>query len=163
MIRVMNKIKDIFSKDNDIVSVADAKVMDIENVKDKVFSNKLMGEGIAFEIKGNIVNICAPISGELITIFPTGHAFGIRSNSGIEILVHIGLDTVESKGNGFTILAKQGNIVKKNTPIVKVNYELLRKKYDMTTILVVTNSNEYKVKFKKQGEVELGNIIGKYE
>lgn len=92
-------------------------------------------------------------------MFPTGHAFGLTLNNSVELLVHIGINTVESNGEGFTTLKKQGDVVKAGQPIVKVNQKVLSKKYDMPVMLIVTNPNGQEFKFKDPGAIELGSSI----
>lgn len=145
--------------DNEIIAIADAKQVPIETVKDEVFAQKMMGDGIAFELKSE--TICAPVSGTLTVLFPTGHAFGITTADGVELLCHIGINTVESKGEGFKILSKQGNAVKAGDPIVKADLKALSKKYDMTTMLIVTNANGKTVAFSEPQEVTRGQVVGK--
>ena len=79
-------------QEDGIVALAKARMFPIEEVKDQVFSQKLMGDGVAFELEED--QVCAPVSGELTAMFETGHAFGILTKDGMEVLVHIGIDTV---------------------------------------------------------------------
>ena len=111
--------------EDEILSIAKGRMFPLEEVKDEVFSKKMMGEGVAFELGED--QVCAPATGELTALFPTGHAFGIRRKDGVELLVHIGIDTVELNGEGFTIQAKQGDKVTAGDPIVKVDRALDRK------------------------------------
>lgn len=93
-------------------------------------------------------------------MIPTGHAFGITMKSGVALLVHIGVNTVKENGNGFTILKKQGDSVKAGDPIVTVNLKQLRKKYDMSTMLIVTDTNGHEVKMETVPFVTRGQGIG---
>lgn len=86
-----------------------------------------MGNGVAFKILGNTIS--SPCDGELTAVFPTGHTFGLTRSDGVEVLVHIGIDTVYLNGEGFTILSKQGDEVKCGEPIIKLNLDLLKKKH----------------------------------
>lgn len=145
--------------ENDIVSIAKGRMFPLEEVKDEVFSKKMMGEGAAFELGED--QVCAPASGELTALFPTGHAFGIRRKDGVELLVHIGIDTVELSGEGFTIQAKQGDKVKAGDPIVKVDRALVSGKgYDLSTMLLVTDPKDKDIQFTGYGEIEKGVKIG---
>ncbi len=90
-----------------IVAPADGEMFAIEDVKDDVFSQKILGEGVAFRYEGDSVTICAPADGILSVMFPTGHAFGITMANGVELLIHIGIDTVSAKGDGFQVLGKE--------------------------------------------------------
>ncbi|MBQ9154757.1 MAG: PTS glucose transporter subunit IIA, partial [Solobacterium sp.] len=88
-----------------IVSPVNGTAIDISMVNDPVFSQKMMGDGIAFELKEEKAVICAPADGVLSVLFPTGHAFGVTADNGAELLVHIGINTVESEGKGFRVLS----------------------------------------------------------
>lgn len=100
------------------ISPAKGTLVNLEDVPDEIFSNKVLGDGFAIDItEGQIVS---PISGTLETVFPTGHAFGIK-NSDTEILIHVGIDTVSLEGEGFEVLVKQGDTIKQGDPLVNVN------------------------------------------
>lgn len=138
-------------ENNKITSLGNGQLIPIENVKDEMFAQKMLGDSIAFEFKGNNVDIFSPCNGELSVLFPTGHAFGITSEDGVEILVHIGVNTVNNKGVGFKLLdKKQGDKVKAGDPIVSVDFDKLSKTYDMSTMLIITNSNDLKINFKRK-------------
>lgn len=118
-----------------IVAPVDGDLILLENVPDEMFSQKIMGDG--FAVKPENGSVVAPISGVAETVFPTGHAVGITTKDGIECIVHIGLDTVELNGDGFTPLIKQGAKVKAGQPIVKFDKELLEEKgYELVTMVV---------------------------
>lgn len=120
----------------------DGEYLALEHVPDPVFSQKMMGDGIAIVGCGEIVS--APIDGILTLVAETKHAFGILDDNGIELMVHVGLDTVQLKGTGFTVLAKLGEHVKQGTPILKLdlNY-LLTQKVNLITPIIVLNSQEH--------------------
>lgn len=99
-----------------IYSPADGTVMDLSDVPDPVFSQKMMGEGIAVEPSSG--EIVSPAEGEVIQIFHTKHAVGIRTRSGIELLIHVGLETVNMNGEGFTAHIKEGDKVKVGDPLI---------------------------------------------
>ncbi|MDO5551270.1 MAG: PTS glucose transporter subunit IIA [Lachnospiraceae bacterium] len=94
----------------------------MEDVPDPVFSQKIMGDGFAVELTAGEVK--APLSGQIAAAFPTGHAFGIRTKNGLEVLLHIGIDTVSLEGKGFQVKVKEGDFVKQGDilVIVDVNY-----------------------------------------
>lgn len=146
----------------DITAIADGEIIDITKVNDEVFSQKLLGESTAMKFQGKDTVLCAPVDGSLSVMFPTGHAFGISGNNGAELLVHIGINTVEAEGKGFTPLKKQGTKVKAGEPVVRVNFDELSKRYDMSTMLIVTNSAEHPVVFKNFGQVQSGAVIGTF-
>jgi len=147
------------ASDEDIVAVADGKMIPLEEVKDEVFAQKMMGDGVAFELKGDV--IYAPCNGTLAAAFPTGHAFGLVMKDGVELLIHIGINTVNSNGDGFQVLAKQGQEVLAGTPLVKVDLKKLKASYDMTTMLIVTGANEKEIRFIDYGDVTKGQKINK--
>lgn len=144
--------------DDDIVAISDAQLVHIEDVNDETFSKKMIGDGVAFKLDNDFV--CAPANGTLETMFPTGHAFGILTNEGVEILIHIGLETVNLKGDGFDVLVKQGEKVRAGQPIVRVDREKIQKEgYDLTTMLVITNANNQTINLKSDGDVKIGDKL----
>lgn len=146
--------------DDEIVAIADGKLFDLSQVKDKMFAQKVMGDGVAFQFSGDEVTLCSPANGVLSALFPTGHAFGVTMKNGTELLVHCGIDTVDAKGDGFTLLSKkQGDTVKAGDPIVKVDLKKVGKKYDMSTMLICTNGDEHPLTFSKPKIVSLGESI----
>ena len=146
--------------DEAIVALADGKIFDITEVSDPVFAQKMMGDGIAFKFEGNKTVLCAPANGTLTVLFPTGHAFGITANNGVEILVHCGIDTVNANGDGFKLQSKkQGDTVKAGDPIVRVDLKKLSANYDMSTMLIVTNANGKEISFVEPKEVKRGESV----
>lgn len=120
-----------------IVACVDGTCISVDKVKDEVFSQKLMGDGFAIIPSSNL--IVSPSSGRVEVVFPTGHAIGIKTTNGVEVLVHIGIDTVNLNGEGFQTLVKQGSKVKAGQPIVKLDVELIKEKgYDLTTMTIFT-------------------------
>ena len=99
-----------------VLAPLDGKVVELENVPDEVFAQKMAGDGVAIDPSGEVA--VAPISGTLAVLFPGGHAFGISTEDGVELIVHIGLDTVELKGEGFENIATEGQAVQAGVPIV---------------------------------------------
>lgn len=143
--------------DTSIVAIANGEMIPLEKVNDEVFAQKIMGDGIAFCLFDGIIS--SPANGNLTAVFPTGHAFGITMENGIELLVHIGINTVENKGKGMEVMVKQGQKVKAGDTLVKVNLDELKKHYDMTTMLIVTNTNGKKIMFKNPDKVTRGEVI----
>lgn len=115
-------------------------VKKIEDVPDPVFSQKMMGDGIAIEpTDGEVVS---PVDGEIVQFFHTRHAIGIRSNTGLEILIHVGLDTVTMNGEGFTGHVKEGDKVKAGDKLISFDLELIKEKATSTiTPVVITNGD----------------------
>ena len=146
--------------DDAIVAVADGKLIDITTVPDPVFAQKMMGDGVAFKFDADSMTICAPANWNLTVLFPTGHAFGVTMKNGVELLVHIGINTVEANGDGFKVLNfKQGDEVKAGDPIVTVDFKKLGAKYDMSTMLIVTNANGQTITFRQPGDVKRGESV----
>ena len=101
----------------DVLAPLDGTVVELENVPDEVFAQKMVGDGLAIDPSGEVA--VAPVSGVLVKLFPGGHAFGIEADGGVELIVHLGLDTIELKGEGFEKLAVEGQVVSAGTPIVR--------------------------------------------
>lgn len=107
--------KDPEIKKAEFVSPATGKIIPIEQVEDETFASKILGDGFAVELTDG--EVIAPFDGEVTAAFPTGHAYGLKREDGLECLIHIGLDTVELNGAGFDVKVKQGQL------LVKVNLE----------------------------------------
>lgn len=147
-------------KENVIVAPFDGEMFSITEVKDPVFAQKMMGDGVALKSTKDKITVCAPASGQLEVLFNTGHAFGIALDNGVKVLVHIGLDTVNAKGGGFKILnKKQGDNVKALEPIVEVDLAKLAKDYDTTVMVVVTDAAGKLITFKNPMTVALGDSL----
>lgn len=153
------EVNTVVCSDDEFVAVANGTLIPLESVSDPAFASKMMGDGIAIELSEG--TICAPCNGTLDVAYPTGHAFGITRNDGVEILIHIGVNTVESNGKGFEVLVTQGQTVKAGDPLVKVDLKSLSKKYDMITMLIVTDPNEKEISFIDCQEVKKGQVISK--
>lgn len=126
---------------NDVVAPAKGKLINIEEVSDLTFSKKLLGDGFAIKPYGG--TIVSPIDGEIIMIFPTAHAFGVKRKDGLEVLIHVGIDTVELKGKGFDKLVKQGDKVFAGDVCVKVDLETIEGNgYDSTIMTIFTSGLE---------------------
>ena len=100
----------------EVLAPLDGTVVDLESVPDEVFAQKMAGDGVAIDPSGRVA--VAPVTGDLVKLFPGGHAFGISTSEGVELIVHIGLDTVELKGEGFENIATEGQAVQAGVPIV---------------------------------------------
>ena len=147
-------------KDFDIVAIADGELVDVSQVQDEVFSQQMMGKSIAFQFQKDKVTLCSPANGTLETLFPTGHAFGVKRNDGVEILIHCGVDTVSANGDGFTLLKKkQGDPILAGEPIVEVDMKKLSALYDMSTMLIITNDNGQTIEFIDPQSVVLGQSV----
>ncbi|MDN3018856.1 PTS glucose transporter subunit IIA [Paenibacillus sp. BSR1-1] len=131
----------------------EGEIIPITEVPDQVFSQKMMGDGFGIvPSKGTVVS---PVDGEIMNVFPTKHAIGIKSNQGYEILIHIGLDTVNLKGEGFTLLVEEGQKVTKGQEILKFDLDFLKKSVpSVVTPVIFTNLTKLNV--KKQGHSDQG-------
>ena len=143
---------------NEIVALADGNLIPIEKVNDEVFSKKIMGDGIAIELTGNM--IVSPASGTITMMFPTMHAFGLVLDNGIEILVHVGIDTVELKGKGFKRFVNVNTRANRGDPIIQIDKEFIEKEgYDTTSLMILTNCNGFQITFANEGVVKKGKSI----
>ena len=129
----------LFKKEIQIYSPVNGRTQTIESVNDPMFSQKMMGDGIA--VSPSEGKFYAVESGVLSAFFPTMHAYGITCDNGVELLVHLGIDTVNANGNGFSSTRKQGERVEKGDLIITVDLDKLKQTYDMTTMVVITNLN----------------------
>ena len=124
-----------------IVSPSDGDVMDLSEVPDEVFSQKMAGDGIAITPRSN--TFIAPVTGIVTKIFSTNHAFSIKTRAGLEVLVHIGLDTVELNGEGFKRLVEEGDKVALGKPIIYADLEFISSKgKEIVTPIVLNHEKE---------------------
>lgn len=127
----------------------------INQVPDQVFASGMMGPGVAFDSEESVVY--APCSGKLTLMPSSKHAFGIKAANGAEVLVHIGLDTVNLNGEGFEALAKQGDKVKAGEPMIKFDRAAISAQgYNLITMLIVTNAADYQVTLSDPSSVKGG-------
>lgn len=139
-----------------VLAPLDGTVVDLEAVPDEVFAQKLAGDGVALDPSGNIA--VAPIAGTLVKLFPGGHAFGIAARDGIELIVHLGLDTIELKGQGFENLASEGQEVKAGTPIVRFDRPTIERAGKVMLSPVVSSGAGTVVR-RASGTVQAGRDI----
>lgn len=117
-------------------------MVSLDQVDDRAFSSGALGKGVAFVPEEDTV--CAPVDGEVVSLFPTLHAIGIRTSYGIEVLIHIGINTVELNGTHFHAMVKQGDTVKAGQVLVKADFGKIKADgYDTTVIMIITNTNDY--------------------
>ncbi len=114
---------------------AKGRIFSICDVKDAIIADGLMGNGFAVEPADGIVR--APVDGTIVNIWPTGHMFSMLTSDDQAVIVHVGTDTVQANGDGFTILKKPGVKVKHGEPILKFDYARLNKQYDTSVITVM--------------------------
>ncbi|HET3290853.1 TPA: PTS glucose transporter subunit IIA [Streptococcus pneumoniae] len=144
--------------DETIVAVANGVLVPLEEVNDEVFASKAMGDGVA--VVPSSGDIVSPVNGILSTVFPTGHAYGIVRSDGVEVLVHIGINTVDLSGVGFKSLVQQGQIVKAGQKIATVDLGLLKSKgYDTSIMTIITDAKDKNIVLKTSGDVYAGDLL----
>ena len=138
----------------DFAAPFEGKLMNLEAVPDPVFASKSMGDGFAIEMQNG--KVLSPVSGTIVAVFPTGHAIGIKADDRNEYLIHLGLDTVNYKGEGFTVHAEQNQRVAQGDLLVDVDLEFfLRNNVSMVCPILVDNANSRKIRLLKEGVVAL--------
>ena len=162
---VMGKKKltdvDLYGKQNknqilEFVSPVEGKVMELSEVEDKVFSQGMMGNGFAVELTSGTVR--APFSGEVTVVFPTGHAIGMKRADGLEVLIHIGMDTVELNGKGFSLKVKQGDYVSAGDVLVEVDLDYIKSE-GKSLVSPVVFPNGQAVSLNVQGNIKTGQDV----
>ena len=162
---VMGKKKltdvDLYGKQNkneilEFVSPVEGKVMELSEVEDKVFSQGIMGNGFAVELTSGTVR--APFSGEVTVVFPTEHAIGMKRADGLEVLIHIGMDTVELNGKGFSLKVKQGDYVSAGDVLVEVDLDYIKSE-GKSLVSPVVFPNGQAVSLKVQGNIKTGQDV----
>ena len=142
-----------------VLAPISGRAVPLAEVPDEVFAEGMAGQGCAIvpEASGEAV---APISGVLVKLFEGGHAFGIASDGGIEMIVHLGLDTIELRGRGFERIATEGDRVEAGQPIVRFDLDEIRAgDYDPVTPVLVTNSEDHPVTGARTGDVRAGEPL----
>jgi glucose-specific phosphotransferase system IIA component len=139
-----------------ILAPLDGMVVDLETVPDEVFAQKMVGDGVAIDPSGQIA--VAPVSGTLVKLFPGGHAFGIAAAGGVELIVHIGLDTVELNGEGFENLATQGRTVEVGTSIVRYQRATIER-LGKVMLSPVVSSGSGRIVRRASGMVQAGRDV----
>lgn len=142
-----------------VYSPVKGHLIPLDQVKDNVFAQKMMGEGAAIQPTDG--KIYAPFDAKVVTVFPTKHALGLKSKSGIELMIHIGLDTVEMKGKPFTQHVAAGDEVKKGQLLMDVDLKAIQDAgYDTTTPVIVTNSKDFvDVEAAKPKDVTTDDVV----
>ncbi|MCD7806736.1 MAG: PTS glucose transporter subunit IIA [Lachnospiraceae bacterium] len=127
-------------KKNCIISPVSGRFLDITEVSDETFSSKLMGDGIAVIPKDNVIK--APCDGTITMLFRTYHALGITMKDGTELLIHIGIDTVNLNGKGFSAFKKENDKIRAGEPLIRFDEGYLDdKNLDMTTMVILSGAN----------------------
>jgi sugar PTS system EIIA component len=145
--------------DYNLYAPVNGEVVKLSEVSDKVFSSGMMGQGVGFKFDGDTVY--APCNGKIILIANTKHAIGIMADNGAEILIHVGLDTVQLNGKGFDVLVSVDSIVKQGEPILKIDRAYMAEKnIDLTIPMVITNSSDLTIKcVMENGRIEVGDKV----
>jgi sugar PTS system EIIA component len=142
-----------------ILAAVSGTAVPLSEVADEVFAQGMAGEGGAI-VPAQSGEALAPASGTLVKLFEGGHAFGIETDDGVELIVHVGLDTIELRGAGFEKVATEGDRVEAGQPIVRFDLEEIRAGgYDPVTPVVVTNADEHPVSDVRTGEVSAGDPL----
>lgn len=130
-------------KQDVITSCVSGKIVPIEMINDGVFSAKILGEGVGIYPSEEIV--LSPCDGEIVSVMEeTKHALGIKTSNNMEVLIHVGINTVSMKGQGFEVFAKPGDKVKKGDKLITFNRELIKENnLDDVVVMVVTNSDQF--------------------
>jgi len=140
-----------------VVAPLSGTIKSLEEVPDPVFSQKMMGDGIA--ILPDNGKVVSPVDGEIMQLFPTKHAVGIKASNGAELLIHIGLETVSMKGEGFEAHVSEGSKVQAGDPLITFDVSLVEEKAKSTiTPIILTNGDDMGELVKKDGtKVEAGS------
>ena len=148
---------------DEVHSVADGEVINIEDVKDPVFSQKMMGDGFAVEPENG--HIVSPVAGKVTSVFPTKHALGLVTDNGLEVLVHIGLDTVSLEGKPFEVKVTEGQTVATGDLLVEADLDAIRAAgRETSTIVVFTNADAIKsVKVEHTGKLAANTPVATVE
>jgi sugar PTS system EIIA component len=142
-----------------ILAAVSGTAVPLSEVADEVFAQGMAGEGGAI-VPAQSGEALAPASGTLVKLFEGGHAFGIETDDGVELIVHVGLDTIELRGAGFEKVATEGDRVEAGQPIVRFDLEEIQAGgYDPVTPVVVTNADEHPVSDVRTGEVSAGDPL----
>lgn len=153
----------MFKKWYKLVAPVSGRILTLAEVPDQVFADKMAGEGIAIEAEGDLV--VAPADGKLSFIFRTNHAFGMTLDNGVEILVHVGIDTVTLNGEGFERLASEGTMLQAGDPVLRIHRKILEESgLSLITPVVITNPDKVvELRVVGQEVVQAGqDVIIKY-
>ncbi|WP_066319700.1 PTS glucose transporter subunit IIA [Bacillus sp. FJAT-29814] len=146
------------AKELELYTPVNGKIIPLSEVPDPVFNQKMLGEGAAVMPSGG--DIHSPVDGKIIQVAPTKHAIGILAEDGSEILIHVGLETVGLKGEGFNPLVGEGDKVTAGQPLMEVDWDYIGQHASSTvTPIVITNSHDSKKQYEVTGETE--GVAGK--
>lgn len=144
----------------DLLAPTSGTVVALSSLPDEVFASGAMGKGFGIKANHEQATIYAPENAEVITLAPTHHAIGLKLESGVELLIHVGIDTLELDGRGFESLIKQGELVKRGQALLNVDMNVINESgYDDTIIVIVTNTNEFSlIELPEQAQVNQTDI-----
>lgn len=149
-------------KNKNIHGFMEGELITLDKVSDPVFSQKMMGDGFAIEPTDN--HVYAPCDGELTVVFPTYHAYGITMKSGVEVLLHLGIDTVELDGDGFTTKVKVGDKVKAGDLLGTMDVKRIKELEKPTTSMLILTSGETVNLLKDANTtVSKDDVVAEYE
>lgn len=152
--RIVGRMK-LANRGRAIVAPLKGRVLPLSEVPDKTFAEKILGDGLAIEPTDGLVT--APFDATVTQIFKTGHAIGLNGPEGVELLIHVGIDTVKMGGQGFKALVKNGDQVRQGDPLIEFDLNLIRSKApSIITPVVITNSAEFHVRARATGNVDRG-------
>lgn len=149
------------TKETELFSVANGKVVPVSDVQDDVFSAKMMGDG--FAVIPTDGEVSTPVAGKVTSIFPTKHALGIQTDSGIDVLLHMGLDTVELKGEPFTLHVEEGQVLKQGDKIATIDLTALESAGKKSDLIVVFTNQDIVANYdlaKANQEAKANDVIG---
>lgn len=157
------KVNRVAGKVEMLVAPVNGKAIPLSEVPDQTFAEELLGKGAAIDPVDGVV--VSPVDGTIVHLFETKHAIAIKTESGMEILIHIGIDTVKMNGEGFKGFVKDGDVVTKGQKLVEFNLDLVKEKaVSPITMLIVTNTDDMKfVGSEKSGEVKNGEDLVRVE
>jgi len=145
-------------KVREVFSPVDGQIVTLESVDDEVFSQEMVGDGVAVMPISN--QFTAPIDGVVTKIFSTNHAYSIKSDKDLEVMVHIGLETVALNGEGFTRIAKEGDVVKVGDVIIEADLAYIKEHAkDIITPIIISDESDVKEIEKKYAIVKEGDKI----
>lgn len=155
---LFKRFKNDQSKSEQIFNCVKGEVVPITQVNDEMFSTECLGKGVG--IIPSSTKIVSPVDGEVTMLFPTKHAVGLKSKNNTEILIHIGLDTVDLEGKPFISYVKKGDKVKKGQLLIEADFEEIKRlKYDETTMMVITNSKEFSSISVNTGKLDESDMV----